>query len=516
MTIPVQLTRRALLQSTMVGAAAVAIESCGGSTRTSSSSATTGGTPKRGGRLVIMQASDTTSLDTQALAHGEDINAKRLLYSPLVDFKPDFSGVGPGLARAWDVEDDATTYTFHLRPAKFSDGSPITAADVKFSILYSKQGAVYGPFLSAIKSVSTPDDQTVVVKLAQRDNFFLPGAALVYVVPDKFGGRTAKQFFRKPVASGPFKLVEWQPGRSLSVARNPGYWQPNRPYLDELEIQVAEDGNQRLLSYQSGTAQMYAGLSYQQASGIDKSELHQLDPTARVVLLVLNDGIAPFDDLKVRTAAGLAIDRQQLASSVYRGQARAADAVIPPGIPGLTGDPRWKTDASAAAAALSGSGHPGADFTLLGPTLNGVDPIVSQFVLDNLNRVGFKAKLETPDFATAIASWQANKMQALLLDNGMYLPTVGEPLIIYQTFVAAFSHWPAMRRLNAIVDRARSASSDAEVLRTGQDFETYVADTQAVIPMATPLLLYAIKPSVRGFQATPSGTLFAEQLWVSQ
>ena len=139
---------------------------------------------------------------------------------------------------------------------KFSDGKPLSAADVVFSIQRAAADA-NGPlsFLdSAIKDLTAKGRSTVVAQLSQPWAPFLSDISVFAnaILPDNFGGASQKSFFANPVGTGPFTLASFVKGGSVSLKANPHYWQPGKPYLGTVNFSYINDDNSRVLQLKSG------------------------------------------------------------------------------------------------------------------------------------------------------------------------------------------------------------------------------------------------------------------------
>jgi len=181
-----------------------------------------------------------------------------MIYDQLVEYQAGSLTPQPGLAQSWEFKDGGKTVVFHLRSAKFSDGSPVTAADVKFSLDRFKDPKVNNllPFLAtSIASISAPSPSTIVMKLKRPDGALLsnlsvfPASITPKAIVTKLGD---KAFAQKPVGSGPFVFEQWVRGQYLKMSRNPHYWKPGKPYLDGVEFDYITNDNTRILKLQSG------------------------------------------------------------------------------------------------------------------------------------------------------------------------------------------------------------------------------------------------------------------------
>ena len=165
------------------------------------------------GDLVIVRNSDLQTLDP-LFPQNDSIFIQEQMYEPLFQNLQSGKGVSPLLAKSGTVGKDGLTWTIKLRTdVKFSDGTPMTSADVKFSIDRATAGAGWGFLNTAIATVSTPSADTVVIKTK------FPWAPLLAdlasfsnsILKANYGGQTSADFFKNPIATGPFVLDHWTP-----------------------------------------------------------------------------------------------------------------------------------------------------------------------------------------------------------------------------------------------------------------------------------------------------------------
>src|SRR5262249_44321077 len=150
----------------------------------------------------------------------------------------DGKGTIPFLATSYTMAPNKKKYTFTLRKGvKFSNGKPMTSADVKFSIDQNRKAAQgWGYIDTAIKSVQTPSPDTVVINLKFPGAPLTPALSLSAndVVPNNYGGESEADFYKHPIGTGPFMWDSWHKGSALKLVRNPYYWEPGKPYLNSV------------------------------------------------------------------------------------------------------------------------------------------------------------------------------------------------------------------------------------------------------------------------------------------
>src|SRR5215475_12836805 len=240
------------------------------------------------GVLKIAHEQDVTTFDPILTIQNADIWVLDNMNAGLVRVTKDGTGLEPDLAQSWTVSPDGKIYTFKLRDGlKFSDGSPITPQDVKFSLerLRDQKDSVMGSMYKVIKSIDTPDDKTVVVTLNAPSAPFLSTLAMfaASVVPQKAVTAKAADFGNDPVGAGAFKLKEWKRGDRVILERNPNYWQNDRVKLDGVEWLYIPNDNTRVLKLQAGEIDAAIFIPFNQIDTLAKDsniDIH-LDPSSR-------------------------------------------------------------------------------------------------------------------------------------------------------------------------------------------------------------------------------------------
>src|SRR5262249_34407396 len=276
--------------------------------------------PKRGGTAIVVIGADPAILNPNVTVGAPDVLTGCMLYDGLVRFAEGFHIV-PSLAKSWEIAPDGLTYTFHLAAASWSDGKPVTADDVKFTLLEisSKYGSKFVAPGKAIKDIETPDPQTVVVRLSKPFGPFLFSLACeqnAAILPAHvFRGTDALKnpaSHVSPITAGPFQLQEWVRGDHLTLVRNPNYWTAGQPYRDRI-IKICPVSPARLLALQAGEVdyidQYYFPLSAHDLLAKDPRFVLKEVSYPSDDLIILNTRKAPLDRPQVRQALLTAIDR---------------------------------------------------------------------------------------------------------------------------------------------------------------------------------------------------------------
>lgn len=272
----------------------------------------------------------------------------------------------PELATEWHWSDDHTRLTLKLREGvTWHDGKPFTSADVKctWDTITGKREAGWRKnprrdWYTNLKEVVTNGDHEVSFQLERPQPSFMDFLASGFspVYPCHVDARTMRQ---KPVGTGPFRIVDFQPNQSIKLARNPDYWRKGRPFLDGITFQIVSSRATRQLAFVSGEFDMTAVGDVTAPLMIDvKKQL----PDAQCEVnfpnvsgqILMNRAVPPFDDPKVRRAVALSVDRNAFVEILGHGQFAQGGALLPPpaGSWGVTAEDLAKADVPGFAGTL--------------------------------------------------------------------------------------------------------------------------------------------------------------------
>ena len=294
------------------------------------SAAACSGTPVTGGTLVTGRQNQTLSLNPHHTPGGwGDGEAMNLIYENLVKMDPTgkTSGIVPAIADKWTLAADGLSYTFHIRTnAKFSNGDPVTGADIKYSLDQWSNPKVsdWASFSTGYKSTTVIDAKDVRIDLSATTGDFLYELAMAgaLILPAKLVQSQGNAFFNHPVGSGPFKLDTWNKGSSISFAKNTYYWQSGTPRLDQVVFKFISDDNTRVLALKGGQVKTIDSVPWTDLDSLEKTSGIAVDsfPTPSWILLSANQKKPQFKDLKVRQALNTAIDRKAINDKIYGGR----------------------------------------------------------------------------------------------------------------------------------------------------------------------------------------------------
>lgn len=286
--------------------------------------------PKEGGTLIAAIGGDPAAINANISIGVNETFSGCIIYEGLIRFGEGLT-ITPGLAKSWDISDDKLTYTFHLVDAKWHDGQPLTAEDVKFSLL--EVSKPLGPKFAAagriIEDIQTPDPKTVVIKIANPFGPFLFSLACeqnAAIMPAHvFRGKKLPEDAVNipPVGTGPFKFDTQVSGDRIEFVKNEDYWREGEPHLDKVILKVSPDTSARVLALRSGDIDFvidyYFPTSAVATFKDDPKFLLSEASYPNNELVILNTKKAPLDKPEVRQALMVALDRNFVQRSVFQG-----------------------------------------------------------------------------------------------------------------------------------------------------------------------------------------------------
>ncbi len=309
-------------------------------TPSSASTCTPSGNVKRGGEMTMARSEEPLSLDPIKISDNGSIYLQEQIFETLVVPDDTGKGIAPGLAKTWDVSDDSLTYTFHLRDAKFSNGKPVTANDVVFSLKRAADPKIsqYAFVYQAIDSITALDDKTVQIKLAQPYAPLLSALSLFtgLTIPQDVYQADPDGFGNNPVGSGPFMVEEYTRGDQVVLTRNPYYWKLGAdckplPYLDKITVKYVPEDNSRVLGLRNGDFDVIDNVPFSQGKSIDADTNLTLEaaPIYKLDYLYINHSKAPFDDKNFDLALNYATDRKAILDTVFFGYGELPNDFMP-------------------------------------------------------------------------------------------------------------------------------------------------------------------------------------------
>lgn len=538
----------------MAMAASLTVSGCGSKSNTGGSapageSAATGESQDQGsadqtasgldtsGFLVASINSDIQTADVHKTT--KDYQLPMNIYDCLVsvEVKDDGSSeVVPALAESWEISDDALTYTFHLRQdVTFHNGDPLKASDVAYSFhrQLSTEGAVNTDFLTQIAGANelieggadklegfeTIDDYTFKITLTEPYAGFLaclstPGCS---IYSEKATEAAGDQFGLDPsltVGTGPFKFAEWIINDQMVLVRNEEYWK-GASELPGVVIKVVPDTETQRMMFENGQLDI-VDLDYL-PDAVDDFTSRYPDqiisgPRLGTTYFTMNQNMEPFQDVKVRKAVQMAIDRQSVLDAMYGGRGQLENGIFPHGLYGFNENlPEIQYDPEAAKALLAEAGYANGFDMEIAADSSASDAVnqALEIIQAQLGEIGINAEIKTMDESTWLATRKAGEMGSFM---STWTADYNDPDNFIYTFFGNAEN-TKLRSLNypdaEVMERVQKARSivdpDERVAEYHALEEKIVSEDAAWVPMYSRLHPFAVSKRVQGFTVSWSG-----------
>ena len=509
----------------LAGCSSGAGSSAGSGTGTGSA-ASGSSKPVTGGNLVIDRSNDAVSMNKTTTFDNSSIFVMEQIMEPLFTVSNDGKTVKPWLATGYTVSADKKSYTIKLRSGvKFSNGQPMTAADVKFSIDQDTATGSdgWGYINAAIKQVTAVNTATVKIDLKYAWAPFIADLSLFSngIIPNNYGGKTEAAFYNDPIGTGPFEWKSWTKGQSIKLVKNPDYWQPGKPYLDSVEFDVVPDANTRQLQLQGNQADVDTYPDWSQFSTLKSTPgiVATAFPSTEIDYLGFNEKKAPFNDVHVRQAISDAIDRNALVNAVLFGNGKAGNSLLMPGLPYYDGTGGESYDLAAAKKALAQSSVPhGFTTTMMISSGNANQATVAQIVQSELKPLGITVNIQQLDPTAAHAASEGDSYEMDYSAWTMDIPDPDE----WTSFAvdpsggakSAFTSYDnaSVISLNKQAEQQTDPAKRADLY--GQ-LQQQTSKDAFLAYLFYPPYAYATTDKVHGFFVTPLGNFHLEDVYKS-
>lgn len=489
------------------------------------------------GYLVAALNADIQTADVQKTS--KDYEVPFNIFDRLVDVEVDADGnskIVPSLAENWDISDDGLEYTFHLRQGvKFHNGNDFTAEDVAYTFhrMLTVESGVNTEFIDQIKGadellagetdtlegVEVVDDYTIKVTLKEPFAGFLasissPGVSIYDSEATEAAG---DQFGMDPavtVGTGPFEFSSWSFNNQLVLTRNEDYWK-GASKLPGVVIKIIPDTETQSMMFESGELDIldldYAADSVDRFTETYPDQIVQ-GPRVGIVYFTMNFNKEPFQDVRVRKAVQMSIDRQAILDALYGGRGQVEQGIFPHGLIGFNPDQEEiKYDPEAAKALLAEAGYAdGFDMEIAADSsASDTMTMALEIVSDQLAEVGIRAEIKNYDESTWLETRKSGEL-------GSFMSTWSADYNDPDNFIYTFfgnEEKTKIRSINypdtevmARVAKARTIVNEDERLAEYKALEEKIVHEDAAwVPMFSRLHLFAVSKRVEGFAPLWSG-----------
>ena len=462
-------------------------------------------TPKMGGSITIAISQDLDqSLDPHIATSAGKREIFFNIFEGLVKADPEGNFI-PALAESWEISEDGTLFTFHLRPdVHFHNGSILTAEDVVFTLDRCRGAETGTPLLAAyatIESVTAVYDATVEVKLKEPNLEYLAYLNTAIIPHDYTGQDTF------PIGTGPFKFRSHKVQESIVLEKFEDYW-GEPAYLDEVTFRIIENTDALVMALLSGSIDMSVHRVSSDVQGIGNDYELLESPSNIVQAMYLNNAVKPLDDVRVRRALIYAVNIEEVMMFTNDGLGTPLGSSIYPAfgkyfLPELAD--AYPYNPSKAKELLREAGYPnGFSLTITVPSNYMVHVNAAQVIAEELKIVGIDAKINLVEWATWLSDvYQGRKFEATVVGfDASFL-----------TARALLERWMSSNSKNMInfndpeydrvMEAAFAAVDEQEQTRLYKQAETILSENAANVYLMDPNELTVINKKLGGYVSYP-------------
>lgn len=472
-------------------------------------------------------------------------------FEGLVRFNAD-GEIEPAIAESWEISEDGLTYTFHLRDANWSDGKPVTAGDFVYAwtrVLDPAAGAMnpamfylidgaeeyYAAGGEGTVAISAPDDKTFTFTLGQRvpymmqmltyTNFFPVRRDMVEADPEGWT-RNPETF----IGNGPFVVTAFNFGESVEFARNPEYYDADKVSLDTLTFRLIPEQTTALAAFEAGQVD---GIEAVPAPEIPRlmssSDAFMVVPSLGTTYAFFNPHVAPLDDVRVRQALSMAIDRQAIIDYVMQSADVPALGLVPYGMTIAGEDFRDGTstfglsstaEVEAAQALLAEAGYPGGEgfpdtvfVTYSSPPVERILEAIQQMWKENLN---IDVEIQATEWQVYYPEVQKVEYQIAQMGWGADYP---HPMTFLDIFLSDspnnLANWQNAD-FDAAVAAAKATPDEAESLAEMREAEAILMNDHIILPMYHRYAYMMMSPKVEGFWRSTLNVPYFRDVTISE
>jgi peptide/nickel transport system substrate-binding protein len=461
------------------------------------------------GTIRVALGTTLTQLDPAKTTVGDEYIYVHLVFNGLTRIDYDLT-VKPDLAESWTASEDLKTWTFKLRPGvKWHHGRTLDAEDVVVTIkriLDAGTGSRARANISMVTNVEAVDPATV------RFSLNIPYAGF----QDIFGERQMRilpkdkidTISTEPIGTGPFKFKSWSPGDRMELVKNPDYYEKGLPKADAVTLRIIPEAAARLAALESSAIDILWSMPYE---AVDKFKSHASIRTDSVATaswdgVILNNERPPFNDVRVRQALALTIDKEALVEIALFGQGAPTHSPIPPSHPYYNKSvAHKKPDIEKAKKLMAEAGLAnGVDLPLQVPQERDGRVRLGVAIRDMAKAAGFRISVERVPFASYTAN-VAGKSQ-MYIDGYFARPTVDTALYPFYHSTGSWNRqlWLYKDpRIDELLDGARKTNDETKRAQMFGEFQKIADETVPSIIAFSAAHVNGVRKSVEGFRSTP-------------
>jgi dipeptide transport system substrate-binding protein len=506
--------------------------------------------------LVYCSEGSPENFNPQLYTSGTSVDASAVpVFNRLVDFTPGTTNLVPSLAESWEISPDGTVYTFHLRKnvkfqsnKQFKPSRDFNADDVIFSFMrqmdpknpyHNVSGGTYSNFESLelstlIKSIDRVDDHTVRFTLAHPEAPFLADLAWYFAsihsaeyADAMLKAGTPEKVDMNPIGTGPFELVQYQKDSRILYKAFPDYWQ-GKAKLDRLVFSITPDASVRYAKLEKNECQV---MPFPNPADLDKMRANPditLEQKAglNTGFLAFNTTKAPTDNVKVRQALAMAINKPAIIEAIFKGTGTVAKNILPPGVWSADKDLKdYDYDPEKAKALLQQAGvKPGTEIALWAmPVQRPYNPNarrMAEMIQSDWAKVGIKANIVSYEWGEYLKRVRSGEHQAALMG---WTTATGDPDNFFGPLYSCTSaqggsnssKW-CYQPFEKLITEARAEPDQGKRTALYLQAQQMMHDQMPAVMIAHSTIFEPVRKSVSGYQVDPFGKHIFYQVDIKQ
>jgi peptide/nickel transport system substrate-binding protein len=502
-----------------LGVLTVALAGCtgGGGVNVGGGSTASGSTGSASGTLNAAISGEPDQLDPQKTSNYNSFEVLENVFDTLV--QPDANlKMTPALATSWTTSTNQLTWTFTLRKTTWQDGTPFTSGDVVYSYDRIIDGKLPNAYRFAeVKSVKADGQSKVVITLKQPSPNLLAeigGFKGVAIVEKK--NVESGQIQQHPVGTGPYKVVSWVHGSSITLAANPHYW-GGAPKIATIKYTFVSDPTVALQDLQGGEVQWTDNLPPQQVKSLQQSAngiTVKSVPSTDYWYMTLNEARKPYNDVRVRQAIADAINRDAIVQAATFGNAAVNETAIPKTSQWYDNYSPYTTNLNKAKSLLAQAGVKSLTMDMMVTNEYPQTVTAAQAIAAELQPLGITVKIRTLDFGTWLTEEGKGDFDSFILgwlgnidpDDYYYAQQHTGGSFNFQKF--------SNPTVDNLLDQARTTTDVAKRLSLYDQAATIIVDQASYIYLYNPDVIQAYSSNLHGYTVRADRAIRFSSAWL--
>ncbi len=475
--------------------------------------------------ITIARLSDSAYLEPNAPTYGvAEAIITQQIFEGLVTVDEAGTEIIPCLATDWTIDETGTLYTFNLKPdVKFSDGTPVTGEDWVWSFYRARdtETSAYAFIAAAIDTVES-DGATVKITLKEPSASFLAELCCFNMVVGskaRYDALGEEAYVLDPIGTGPYMVQEWVKEDHIILVANPNYHEPGFPLTKEIRFNVVSDDNTRLMQLQAGQVDITPEIPFTMTDIVkgDSALTLSIFPSTQIRYMELNTTLPPFDDINVRHALLMGIDKQEI-SDIVAGEYGAPVAAHVSEAEGKWHNasiPVQPFDPEGAKALLTESGYTEpVKFAISVRAGSEVYEQIAILMKSQLDKAGFDVTVELLERAALSDKYQNLKHQAAIVQ---WVDDIVDPSgIIGFTceYDQSYAWYTGLKdeELEQLSKDARKQLDEEKRVAMYHEIQQRIYDNANSIAIFRNAFAYASSNKIQGLHVSPFAVFFAKTL----